>query len=184
LNDATPSNSYKEEMPRSPGLARPPGGVISQASQLAPSSTLGGGTSRTQQKLLLQRASSIYNLDGYTDENDDTSARLAHPKALKEIERISKEHRNVCRYRAPVKELVAHIGPALALGRPVRNQTMFRSATALNLNNNEGRPPRSSQSHSNLARGATISQANRVSQDKTAIDQVLESLWNEPLTAD
>ncbi|ORY81608.1 hypothetical protein BCR37DRAFT_387835 [Protomyces lactucae-debilis] len=60
------SRSYTGmEAPRSPKLHKPAPSLNVGATQLVSSSTLGTGTSRTQQKLLLQRASSIYNLDRY-----------------------------------------------------------------------------------------------------------------------
>ena len=85
---------------------------------------LGGGSSRTQQKLLLQRASSIFNLDGSSNETVPAIK-------TRDFDRIAKEYQNVKRYRDPQKELAYRL---FALGialpsRPAIRRTMTQQGS-------------------------------------------------------
>lgn len=154
---------------------------LSHHSPHASTTNLGAGASRTQQKLLLQRASSIRDLGIESDNSEEVKMKtMSHPKAQKEIERISREYKNVRRFRDPIKEMAHRLytrGLAMPHAQPLR-----RTMTQLTLNGNrlpESRVPRVSQSSANLRQQQQEQQvhmSNHLSSDN--FRKALEELWN------
>lgn len=142
---------------------------------------LGLGASRTQQKLLLQRASSIRDLDSEIDDRDGAKNNaFIHPRAQKEFDRISREYKNSKRFRDPLKELSVRLyakglcTPAVV--QPV--QPLRRTMTHMGLNGyaNDLRAPKISRSSSNLRQGDTAQSAG-ASGLSNDVSRILKLMW-------
>ncbi|CCG83132.1 protein of unknown function [Taphrina deformans PYCC 5710] len=134
---------------------------------------LGLGSSRTQQKLLLQRASSIRDMTGEINNKAGDVDHLSHPRCQKELERISREYKNAKRFRDPLKDLSLRLyakGLAISNASPLR-RTMTQ--TALNHQLGEMKTPRTSQSTADLKHRTTAD----AQPEPNNISKILQDLW-------
>lgn len=155
----------------------------------ASATNLGGGSSRTQQKLLLQRASSIYDVDTVAEATDETSKASLQSRLRRESDRIAREYRNVRRYRDPVRESGARLIARRLLEASVPSSgsgsALRRSMTQTGLVD-QRQGPRSSQSYGELARGSmrrSQTSSGEHGLSASAIDLVLRSLWEDEAAA-
>lgn len=137
--------------------------LLMQHSPHGSTTNLGGGASRTQQKLLLQRASSIYDVEGESTKQD-VKALVPSQRAVREVERISREYNNVKRFRNPQNDMAQR----LYLKGVLAPASMRRSLTQAALNKEESRL-KSNQSSQALMR--------EVPADTEAIRKILSELW-------
>lgn len=142
---------------------------------------LGGGASRTQQKLLLQRASSIH-FDAITDPKDESKQNGIRPRGTKEVDRIAREYKNVKRYRNPLRELTLRLY-AKGLGMP-NAQPLRRTMTQVALTNDTGdlRSSKANKSSANLGQQQQQLQPGPVQPEPaikslSQIDAILADLW-------
>lgn len=149
--------------------------AIHTVSPRASTSNLGGGSSRTQQKLLLQRASSMYGLDKPADSGEEglKSALLNPARALKELERISKEYANVKRFRSPQSELATRLySKGIAVPpKTVIRRTMTQTSLAHGSSDGNKLPGKSSSSASLGHKPGGMS--------LESIQSILEQMWHE-----
>lgn len=141
--------------------------------------SLGGGVSRTQQKLLLQRASSIH-LDTTTDVKDDSKQSGTRIKVNKEIDRIAREYKNVQRFRNPLRELTFRLY-AKGLTAPQTQQPLRRTMTQLSLvsETDDTKAPKVSRSSSNLGQQQQQqgTHADLSARSHSRIYSLLTELW-------
>ncbi|BFZ56508.1 hypothetical protein PYCC9005_003555 [Savitreella phatthalungensis] len=158
------------------------------ASPHSSSAHLGSGTSRTQQKLLLQRASSIYDLnepDAFNGHKQVPQGTLQ--RANKEFERIDREFRNVCRHRQPLQELSTRLHRRGSLGRPEAFISIGKRSVStghLNVRTPAAQMPvkdddTDSGSQKGLQLSTASSRAQPAEQTVAAIEAMLKSLWQD-----
>lgn len=141
---------------------------------------LGAAASRTQQKLMLQRASSIRDFGaGAEDRSNNKGGISPHPRAQKEIDRISREYKNVQRFRDPMRELSTRLyarGIATPNAQPLR-RTMTQMALVDSAAGSEVRTPRASQSTANLRLNQTSFRDRQIGPGNCK--KILADLWRQ-----
>ncbi|GAO46997.1 hypothetical protein SAICODRAFT_217413 [Saitoella complicata NRRL Y-17804] len=152
--------------------------AMSAASIPALSSSNSNTISRTQQKVLLQRAITFSNPE--TDENEGASAGTRvltpsqHARFGKEIERVGREYVNACRFRDPVVEALGRVMKQIIKEGAGVTAPVSRNGPVRNLRLEETRRGTGllSKSDSNLAgrreRGGT-----------SAVSGMVKQMWRE-----
>lgn len=147
-----------------------------------------GTTSRTQQKLMLQRAYSKFDED---EDTDSKSQYQQHPRFRQESERVTKEYNNVRRFRSPLMEALARtskVSPSnVTVNGGNKSSSSDRASRLSDISSSYSRAlprhlssPRGAQPSSTSAAAAKLrpytSVHERVSGD---IERALAALWNE-----
>ncbi len=192
INNSQPMTSRFLESPRKPNvmpklpnnteglppLSQRSQSMVSLAMHQSASTTNLGVVSRTQQKLLLQRASSIYDFEAHANTIQESSA-VQHAKMTREIERIAREYRNVRRFRDPIGDSAKRL---FGRGVPPNHVALLKrtntQTTLHTLNDHPSKPiTRSAASHIALPKAAQ-SQKPVVQIMDLSTRELLLQLWH------